>query len=513
MKVRTRISLILIDAMLLLASFSLTVIIKPAPDIPYFRSYAGSLAIFLLLWLLISHISSKLDAGRYYSLRSLNTTIIITNLFILSLSALAMYAFRNLDYSRFIVFGTIFMTTLLEMILAYFYFYIKHAKTGRNGMFTSYKSGFNLLQLRNLEQEQHPFTIEEKKTPHRDKIDQTLIAEAGKDVYTFINKHMDLSNGNHIVFSTTTRFNIKRIPREHYTNLVNLKRINDIRYINKFFETVNEKIPEKGVFVGCAETKNQRKKRILKKYPPGINMAVYAVDFVVKRLFPKFYLTKKAYFFLTRGNNRVITKAETLGRLYSCGYEMVDETDIDGKLYFAAKKRKQPVFDENPTYGPFIKLPRIGKDGKIINVYKLRTMHPFAEYIQDYIYANHNLQNGGKFCNDFRITTLGKIFRKFWLDEIPMMINLVKGEMKLVGVRPLSEHYFSLYHETLQKKRIQFKPGLIPPYYADLPETLEEIQESEMRYLEAYEKHPWLTDWRYFWQAVFNILFRRKRSG
>jgi lipopolysaccharide/colanic/teichoic acid biosynthesis glycosyltransferase len=192
---------------------------------------------------------------------------------------------------------------------------------------------------------------------------------------------------------------------------------------------------------------------------------------------------------------------------------MVDETDIDGKLYFAAKKRKQPVFDENPTYGPFIKLPRIGKDGKIINVYKLRTMHPFAEYIQDYIYANHNLQNGGKFCNDFRITTLGKIFRKFWLDEIPMMINLVKGEMKLVGVRPLSEHYFSLYHETLQKKRIQFKPGLIPPYYADLPETLEEIQESEMRYLEAYEKHPWLTDWRYFWQAVFNILFRRKRSG
>ena len=53
---------------------------------------------------------------------------------------------------------------------------------------------------------------------------------------------------------------------------------------------------------------------------------------------------------------------------------------------------------------------------------------------------------------------------------------------------------------------------MLPPYYADMPETLKEIQESEMRYLEAYEKHPFRTNWEYFWKIVGNIVFRHKHS-
>ena len=85
--------------------------------------------------------------------------------------------------------------------------------------------------------------------------------------------------------------------------------------------------------------------------------------------------------------------------------------------------------------------------------------------------------------------------------------------MKVVGVRPLSQQYFNLYSKELQEKRVKYRPGLIPPYYADLPETLEEIQESEMRYLEAYEKRPVRTQFTYFWKAIFNIIFRRARSS
>jgi len=103
--------------------------------------------------------------------------------------------------------------------------------------------------------------------------------------------------------------------------------------------------------------------------------------------------------------------------------------------------------------------------------------------------------------------------RKLWIDEFPMIINVLKGEMKIVGVRPLSKQYFELYSRELQEKRILFKPGLIPPFYADMPGTLEEIQASEMKYLEAYEKKPWKTDWRYFWKAMRNILFKKVRSG
>src|SRR5690625_6535201 len=79
-----------------------------------------------------------------------------------------------------------------------------------------------------------------------------------------------------------------------------------------------------------------------------------------------------------------------------------------------------------------------------------------------------------------------------------MFINYFRGDLKLVGVRPLSTHYFELYPRELQDLRIQVKPGLVPPYYADLPSGLEEIQESEKRYLEAYLEHPWRTDIRYF---------------
>jgi len=140
-------------------------------------------------------------------------------------------------------------------------------------------------------------------------------------------------------------------------------------------------------------------------------------------------------------------------------------------------------------------------------------MHPYAEYLQSYIFEKHNLQDGGKFKDDFRVTTLGRFMRKFWIDELPMFVNVLRGDLKIVGVRPLSKHYFNLYTKELQEKRIKFKPGLIPPFYVDNPKTLEEIMASEMKYLEAYEKHPLLTDMKYFFKAFYNIVFKRYRSN
>ena len=72
--------------------------------------------------------------------------------------------------------------------------------------------------------------------------------------------------------------------------------------------------------------------------------------------------------------------------------------------------------------------------------------------------------------------------------------------------------YFSLYSKETQKRRIKYKPGLIPPYYADLPDTLDEIEASEMKYMCAYDKHPFLTDVRCFFKAFYNILIKSTRS-
>ena len=160
----------------------------------------------------------------------------------------------------------------------------------------------------------------------------------GEAVYDFLLQYIDLSNATNLLLDTTTRFNLIKETMDGFRTIVNLKRINDIRYVNKFFEAVNLKLSLGGTYIGCVETKDLRKKRVLGKYPIGINYIVYSMDFVVKRVLPKLRLTRKLYFFLTRGQNRVITRAETLGRLISCGFEIKEEKSIDGRHYFVVEK-------------------------------------------------------------------------------------------------------------------------------------------------------------------------------
>ena len=81
-----------------------------------------------------------------------------------------------------------------------------------------------------------------------------------------------------------------------------------------------------------------------------------------------------------------------------------------------------------------------------------------------------------------------------------------------MGVRALSKHYFSLYPEDLQRLRVQFKPGLIPPYYADMPKNFNEIILSEKRYLKKKKQNGFLTDLIYFINALNNIIFKGARS-
>lgn len=340
-----------------------------------------------------------------------------------------------------------------------------------------------------------------------------IVEERGKEVSDYIAGKVDLSSERVYLSSTTTRFNFLKLPYNKYDTIINLKRVNDYRWINKFFEAINEKLPFGGIFINSVEIYTNRKSKILKKYFFPFNRIYYFFDVVYTRLIPKFPVLKKLYFSITKGQNRVLSKAETLGRLYSCGFEIIDETFIHDELFFIVRKVSKPVYDDNPTYGPLIRLKRYGKGGKLFNVYKLRTMHAFSEYLQQYVYDHNSLQEGGKFKDDFRITTEGKFFRKFWIDELPMFINVFKGNMKIVGVRPLSKHYFNLYSEELKRKRIKYKPGLVPPFYVDMPKTLEEIMASEMRYLEEYEKHPVQTDIKYFFKAFYNILFKRAFSG
>jgi exopolysaccharide biosynthesis polyprenyl glycosylphosphotransferase len=101
--------------------------------------------------------------------------------------------------------------------------------------------------------------------------------------------------------------------------------------------------------------------------------------------------------------------------------------------------------------GPvFYKQERVGKDGKVFTLYKFRTMVKDAEKELGPILAKRD---------DPRITKVGKILRTTRLDELPQLLNVVRGDMSLVGPRPERLHFVKR-HKALREIRLAVKPGL-----------------------------------------------------
>lgn len=90
---------------------------------------------------------------------------------------------------------------------------------------------------------------------------------------------------------------------------------------------------------------------------------------------------------------------------------------------------------------------RPGKDGKIFNLYKFRTMTDARD------------ENGELLPDDIRLTKFGRMLRKTSLDELPEAFNILKGDMSVVGPRPLLVKYLPLYNQH-QKRRHEVRPGL-----------------------------------------------------
>lgn len=309
----------------------------------------------------------------------------------------------------------------------------------------------------------------------------------------------------------------KEIPLQEggipYEMLFVERPLNTLYHLDKFLAKASKSLAEGGyLYINC-RTSSVKKQVIYNRFPKRVGRLVYLLHYLWHRVCPKLELTKPLYFAITKGRNRTFHRVEVLGRLYRAGFEVVDES-VGVEYRALMRKVADPITDDKPSTAPLAKLNRIGKDGKVITVYKLRTMYSYSEYLQPYVYDTQQLDESGKFAHDYRINTVGLFLRRTWLDELPMLINILKGEMKLVGVRPLSQHYYSLYTPEMQQLRIKTKPGLLPPFYyeKEQPHTLEEIQESERRYIEAYLKHPLRTDWRYFWGIMHNIFLQNKRS-
>lgn len=335
-------------------------------------------------------------------------------------------------------------------------------------------------------------------------------------IYDFLNNSLELTSFDFrkcVMIRSSDLYNVEILPESYFEFYMNLHEINDLPRLNEYFQKLNRRLNKGGYYVGRVEPTHLRFERFLKKYPYHIARFFYFFDFLWRRVTPNLPFLRRVYFVFSSGKKRAISFPEALGRLYYCGFEVCNYEPFGNFIYYVCRKVNEADDVGNPLYGPLIKLKRVGKGGKIFNVYKFRTMHPYSEFIQKFVYDKNNLAMGGKIKNDFRVTSWGKFLRKFWLDELPMLINWLRGDLKLVGVRPISEHYLSLYDKELQKLRIKYKPGILPPFYYDLPKTLDEIMESEKKYFTAYNKSPILTDLKYFFVILYNILIRKARSN
>lgn len=314
------------------------------------------------------------------------------------------------------------------------------------------------------------------------------------------------------VFYSNTDLSTVGIYDKSVELLINLDRINDIKRLNRYFLDVHKKLANGGILICKGETIDIQRRHFVSRRPIYFRKFLYLFKFLCRRVLPALPGFKVLHFAFTRGRNKLISRAEFLGRLYFCGFKVLAGEIIGDDYYVIAQKVKTPSKDTNPSNDLIIEMKRVGYQGEIIELKKLRTMFPYSEYLQEYVYERNKLQSNGKFKSDFRITEWGKVFRKFWIDELPQFLNYFRGELNLVGVRALSKQYFDLYPKDLQKLRIKFKPGIIPPYYYDMPSSFEEIILSERRYLQQKELKPLSTDIKYFFVALYNIFARGARS-
>ena len=149
------------------------------------------------------------------------------------------------------------------------------------------------------------------------------------------------------------------------------------------------------------------------------------------------------------------------------------------------------IFVENP--GPVIySQQRVGKDGKPFYFYKFRSMVVGAEKLKDQLLPENESEGGVifKMKHDPRITHVGHFIRRFSIDELPQFINVLKGEMSLVGPRPPLPKEVNQY--TLEdRKRLHIKPGITCIWQVEGRSDIPFNKQVELDKQYIYSQSPW----------------------
>ena len=153
---------------------------------------------------------------------------------------------------------------------------------------------------------------------------------------------------------------------------------------------------------------------------------------------------------------------------------------------------------------------RIGKNGKEFNMYKFRSMYENAEEMIENFNEEQKRewQENFKLENDPRITKVGKFLRKTSLDELPQIVNIIKGDLSIVGPIPIVDEELEKYGEN-KEKFLSITPGLTGYWQANgrSNTTYEERMQMELYYID--NQSLWL-DIKIFFKTIVSVL---KKEG
>ena len=160
------------------------------------------------------------------------------------------------------------------------------------------------------------------------------------------------------------------------------------------------------------------------------------------------------------------------------------------------------IWIDSPGASPIFSQDRVGRDGKIFKFYKFRSMVPNAEEKLNEILEQNEMDGPAfKMKNDPRITRVGRLIRKASIDELPQLINILKGEMSIVGPRPALPREVVQYTE-YERQRLYVTPGLT--CYWQMQPNRNEIAfdkwiELDLRYIRERNIR---IDWKIIFQTI-----------
>jgi len=150
---------------------------------------------------------------------------------------------------------------------------------------------------------------------------------------------------------------------------------------------------------------------------------------------------------------------------------------------------------------------RSGLNGRPFTIYKFRTMVTDAEQRQHELAAMNEMRGPVfKVTNDPRITPVGKILRRFSIDEFPQLFNVLRGEMSLVGPRPLPVDEVKRFHDFAHRRRLSVKPGLTCLWQINGRNNVSDFKDWVRLDLEYIDNWSLWLDLKILWRTVPAVL-------